>query len=90
MKEYKLRAWPELTAPYHRTIHRRMLSDLSQRYLCVQRLAAGSGASRLEARAFLAMLAERGLLAQRQTPEPEGSAFGRWWRRTIHRDIAEA
>ena len=87
MKEYKLRAWPELPAPYHRTIYRRMLSDLSQRYLSVQQLSAASGATRLEVRAFVQMLADRGLLAEREAAEAEGSAIGRWWRRTVHGDL---
>lgn len=90
MKEYKLRAWPELKAPYHRIIHRRMLSDLSQRYLSVLQLSSTSGASRPEALAFVHMLSDRGLLAERGVAEVEGSAIGRWWRRTVHGDIAEA
>jgi hypothetical protein len=90
MKEYKLRAWPELPAPYHRTIYRRMLSDLSQRHLSVQQLATASGATRLEVRAFVQMLADRGLLDEREAAEAAGTAIGRWWRRTVHGDIAEA
>jgi hypothetical protein len=66
-----------------------MLSDLSQRYLSVQQLSAMSGATRLEVRAFVQMLADRGLLAEREAAEA-GSAIGRWWRRTVHGDIAEA
>lgn len=90
MKEYKLCAWPDLPAPYHRTTYRRMLSDLSQRYLSVQQLMVASGASRLEVRAFLQMLSERGLLAERDASLSSGTALGRWLRRTLHRDTAEA
>jgi hypothetical protein len=90
MKEYKLRAWPELPAPYHRTIYRRLLSDLSQRHLSVAQLSASSGAPRAEVAAFVQMLQERGLLSERDAPQGEGSAFGRWWRRALHGALAKA
>ena len=32
MKEYRLLAWPELPAEYRRTAHRRVLSEMSQRF----------------------------------------------------------
>jgi hypothetical protein len=50
---------------------------------------SGSGASRLEVRLFLQMLAERGLLLERDG-ERTGSSFGDWLRRTLHRDTADA
>ena len=87
MKEFKLAAWPELPAPYHRTVYRRMLSDLSHRYMSVSQLILSSGASKLEVRQFMQMLNERGLLRER-----EGEAdsifdslrpIGEWFRRTI-------
>ena len=87
MKEYKLAAWPDLPAPYHRTVYRRMLSDMSHRYMSVPQLTLSSGGSKLEVRAFLHMLGENDLLRER-----EGEAdsifdslrpIGEWFRRTI-------
>ena len=86
MKEFKLSAWPDLPAPFHRTTYRRMLSDMSHRYVTVQQLMATSGASRLEVRLFLQMLTERGLLSERDAPV-RGSLFapiGGWMRRTLN------
>lgn len=68
MKEFRLSAWPELPPPYHRTVYRRMLNAMSNRYVTLAQLMAGSGASRLEARSFLQALAERGLLHERKGP----------------------
>ena len=87
MKEYKLAAWPDLPAPYHRTVYRRMLSDMSHRYMSVQHLGVSSGATKLEVRTFIQMLDERGLLRQ-QEGEPDSifdslRPFGEWFRRTI-------
>jgi hypothetical protein len=36
------------------------------------------------------MLGDRGLLDEREAAEAAGTAIGRWWRRTVHGDIAEA
>ena len=87
MKEYKLASWPELSAPYHRTVYRRMLSDMSHRYLSVSNLVLSSGATRLEVRLFLQMLGDRGVLRDREAESD--SIFdslrpiGDWFRRTI-------
>jgi hypothetical protein len=87
MKEYKLAAWPELSAPFHRTVYRRMLSDMSHRYMTPTALVVSSGATRAETRQFLQMLDEKGLLIER---ECESDSFfdslrpvGDWVRRTI-------
>jgi hypothetical protein len=87
MKEYKLSAWPELTAPFDRTVYRRMLSDMSHRYMTVSHLVLSSGAAKPEVRNFLQMLDEKGLLHER---EGEADNFldslrpvGDWFRRTI-------
>jgi hypothetical protein len=45
MKQYKLAAWPELPATYHRTVYRRMLSDMSHRYMSLSALVMSSGAT---------------------------------------------
>ena len=83
MKEYKLSAWPDLPSSFHRTSYRRMLSDMSHRFVTVQQLIASSGASRMEVRLFLQMLTERGLLAVRDAERTRMSAFGSWQRRTL-------
>ncbi|HET9821135.1 MAG TPA: hypothetical protein VFQ16_04860 [Burkholderiaceae bacterium] len=91
MKEYKLSAWPELPAPYHRTAYRRMLSDMSHRYMSLNALVMASGAARTEVRQFLDMLAENGLLLER---DGEGDSIfdrlqpvGDWVRRTLFGDL---
>jgi hypothetical protein len=87
MKEYKLTAWPELPAPYHRTVYRRMLSDMSHRYMSVAQLMLSSGGSKVEVRTFLKMLGESELLQEREG-EPDSfieslRPIGDWFRRTI-------
>jgi hypothetical protein len=66
MKEYKLAAWPELPATYHRTVYRRMLSDLSHRYMSMSSLVLSSGATKPEVRQFLQMLEGKGVLVDRE------------------------
>jgi hypothetical protein len=88
MKEFKLTAWPDLPAPYHRTGYRRMLSDMSHRYVTLQQLVASSGTQRGEVRSFLQMLGERGLLCEREAPAASllGSLrpLGGWLRRAFN------
>jgi hypothetical protein len=69
MKEYRLLAWPELPAQFQRTIHRRMLSDLSHRYMTVPALMQSSGANKVEVRAFLETLDDTGLLESQESDE---------------------
>jgi hypothetical protein len=87
MKEYKLAAWPELTAPYHRTVYRRMLSDMSHRYMSVSALVLSSGAGKTEVRLFLQMLDERGLLLEQEGDQDSFldslRPVGDWFRRTL-------
>jgi len=87
MKEYKLAAWPELAAPYHRTVFRRMLSDMSHRYMSVGALVMSSGGTKLEVRQFVQMLVEQGLVLEREG-EPDSfldslRPVGDWVRRTL-------
>jgi hypothetical protein len=86
MKEFKLTAWPELPAPYQRIAYRRMLSDMSHRFVTAQQLCESSGASKLEVRVFLQMLSERGLLHERDHEESSGllGPLGGWIRRTFN------
>jgi hypothetical protein len=66
MKQYKLAAWPELPAAYHRTVYRRMLSDLSHRYMSLSGLVLSSGGTKSEVRQFLLMLDGMGVLVDRE------------------------
>jgi hypothetical protein len=84
MKEYKLSGWPELGAPYQRTCYRRMLSDMSHRYMTLTQLMSASGSTRTEVRGFLSMLSGRGLLVVRECePQTLAVSLGEWWRRTV-------
>lgn len=83
MKEYKLSAWPDLPSSFHRTSYRRMLSDMSHRFVTVQQLMTGSGASRMEVRLFLQMLADRGLLLEQEAERNAFASFSGWLRRTF-------
>ena len=65
MKEYRLAAWPELTAPFDRTAFRRMLSDMSHRHMSLAQLVGASGIRRQEVRDFIDMLVARGVISQR-------------------------
>ena len=84
MKEYKLSGWPELGAPYQRTCYRRMLSDMSHRYMSLAQLTSISGTSRTEVRGFLTMLSSRGLLVEREgEPHSFVDSIGDWLRRAV-------
>jgi hypothetical protein len=87
MKEFKLAAWPDLPAPFHRTAYRRMLSDMSHRYMTLSALVSASGAAKLEVRQFLDMLSDKGLLHEREA-EPDSfidslGPVSDWFRRTL-------
>jgi len=89
MKEYRLVSWADLPAPYHRTAYRRMLTDLSHRYMSVAQLAACSGIRRNEVRQFLSMLDGRGLLADRDLFASDSvfdslGPLGGWIRKALH------
>ncbi len=75
MKEYRLAAWPELAPPFHRTAYRRILSDMSQRFVALPQLVERSGLKRHEVRSFLELLDARGVLVEREGAVPD-SLFG--------------
>ena len=85
MKEYRLLAWPELPSEFQRTAHRRVLSDLSLRYMTSAQLMEGSGLKKGELKVFLAMLDGRGLLDERDGTAPDSflDSIGKlgWFRR---------
>jgi hypothetical protein len=88
MKEYRLLAWPEHAAEFQRTAYRRVLSEMSSRYMSVAQLAEVSGLKKPEVRAFLAMLEGKGLLGERDSSAPDSAldapgAWG-WLRRAIN------
>ena len=88
MKEYRLLAWPEHAAEFQRTAYRRVLSEMSSRYMSVAQLAEVSGLKKPEVRAFLAMLEGKGLLGERDSSAHDSAldapgAWG-WLRRAIN------
>lgn len=88
MKEYRLAAWAELPAPYHRMAYRRMLNDMSHRFLSVQQLAETSGLRRGEVRQFLEMLDARDMVVERDLFASDSvfdslRPLGGWIRRTL-------
>ena len=88
MKEYRLLAWPEHSAEFQRTAYRRVLSEMSLRYMSVTQLADVSGLKKTEVRAFVDMLDGKALIAERDTTGPDSSldSIGAWaWlRRAIN------
>lgn len=85
MKEYRLLAWPEITSEFQRTAHRRVLSDLSLRYMSLAQLVEVSGLKKGELKSFIGMLDARGLLDERDGAAPDSflDSIGKlgWFRR---------
>ncbi len=85
MKEYRLLAWPELPSEFQRTACRRVLNDLSLRYMTLAQLMEGSGLKKAELRSLLSMLDARGLLDERDGTAPDSflDSIGKlgWFRR---------
>ena len=94
MKEYRLVAWAELPAPYHRTTYRRMLSEMSQRHMSVAQLAASSGVRRKDVQQFIDMLDGRGLLTERDLFASDSvfdslRPLGGWLRRALNQSASD-
>lgn len=88
MKEFKLVSWPELPPAFQRTAYRRAMSNLSQRFLSANRLAASSGLPRAEVRQLLDELNSRGALVERERAFGERvreslKPMGSWLKRQI-------
>jgi len=81
MKQYKLTAWPELSPRFQNTTMRRVVSELSQRFVSVRDVARSSGASARDVEELLAKLEKDGMLMTRATPQSvgQGSAWHQWW-----------
>jgi hypothetical protein len=85
MKEYRLTAWTELPDQFDKTAYRRMLTDMSQRYLSLAQLVTSSGFRRAEVQRFIELLESRGVLAQRELfgHEPVARPIGGWLRKAF-------
>lgn len=71
MKEYKLKAWPDLPAAFRQTSYRRLLSELSQRHIHEADLQSRSGLSRRQLHKLMALLATQQVLEVREAkPKP--------------------
>ena len=93
MKEYRLIAWADLPVPYHRTAYRRMLTDMSHRYMSLAQLTACSGIRRTDVKQFLEMLDGRGVLADRDLFASDSvfdslRPLGGWIRRALNSNSA--
>jgi predicted Rossmann fold nucleotide-binding protein DprA/Smf involved in DNA uptake len=78
MKQYKLTAWPELPPRFQKTTMRRVVSELSQRFVSVRDLARSSGASARDIEELIAKLEKDGMLMTRAAPQAIGQAGGGW------------
>jgi hypothetical protein len=78
MKQYKLTAWPELPARFQKTTMRRVVSELSQRFVSARDLARSCGAPAREIDELVEHLNREGLLMSRDAPQAVGSAVN--WR----------
>jgi hypothetical protein len=88
MKEFKLSAWPELLPEHNRTAYRRMLSDMSHRYVGMHQLTECSGLHRSEVRQFLEVLDASGVLQERDRAANDSlfdslRPLGGWLRRAF-------
>jgi hypothetical protein len=91
MKEYRLVSWPELSAPFHRTAYRRMLSDMSHRYVSIAQLVTATGVRKQDVRQFIDTLGSQGLLEERELFVSDSlldtvRPFGNWIRSRFNID----
>jgi hypothetical protein len=68
MKQYKLTAWPDLPPRYRNTAMRRVVSELTQRFVTPRDLARKSGASTREIEELLSKLTKDGVVMSREAP----------------------
>jgi hypothetical protein len=81
MKQYKLTAWPDLTPRFQKTTMRRVVSELSQRFVSTRDLARSSGATSRDVEELIAKLDKDGMLMTRDAPTSVGqsAAWREWW-----------
>jgi len=78
MKQYKLTAWPDLPPRFQKTTMRRVVSELSQRFVSVRDLARSSGASSRDIEELIGALEKDGMLMTRAMPQAVGQSGGAW------------
>jgi len=78
MKQYKLTAWPDLPPRFQKTTMRRVVSELSQRFVSVRDLARSSGASTRDIEELIAKLEKDGMLMLRAMPQSLSQSSGAW------------
>ena len=81
MKQYKLTAWPDLTPRFQKTTMRRVVSELSQRFVSTRDLARSSGATARDVEELIAKLDKDGMLMTRDAPQSvsQSTAWREWW-----------
>ncbi len=81
MKQYKLTGWPELSPRFQSTAMRRVVSELSQRFVSTRDLARSSGASPREIEELIAKLSKDEMLMTRDAPQSVSSPtnWREWW-----------
>ena len=80
MKQYKLTTWPDLTPRFHTTAMRRVVSELSQRFVSVRDLSRSCGASARDIEELIAKLEKDGMLMARAMPQSANqSTWHQWW-----------
>jgi hypothetical protein len=81
MKQYKLTAWPDLTPRFQKTTMRRVVSELSQRFVSTRDLARSSGAATRDVEDLIAKLDKDGMLMTRDAPQSvnPSNAWSQWW-----------
>ena len=95
MKEYRLAAWPQLRAPFDRIAHRRILSNMSHRYVSLAQMVDDSGLRRHDVRQFVEMLVTQGMVDAREMTDVPDSLFGSlrplggWIRRALSTSPAD-
>ena len=81
MKQYKLTAWPDLTPRFQSTAMRRVVSELSQRFVSVRDLARSSGAAGRDIEELISKLEKDGMLMTRAMPQSvnQTGSWQHWW-----------
>jgi tRNA G26 N,N-dimethylase Trm1 len=81
MKQYKLTAWPELPPRFQKTTMRRVVSELSQRFVSTRDLARSCGAGTRDIEELVAQLQKDGMLMTRTAPQSVGqpAPWQQWW-----------
>ncbi len=81
MKQYKLTGWPELSPRFQSTAMRRVVSELSQRFVSTRDLARSSGAPSRDVEELVAKLTKDGMLMTRDAPQSVNAStnWRQWW-----------